>query len=384
MDDDERQVFANLPAAMIEEMLQSSTTVGDVLLDNFQKTRDFSENLRSKLVDSGFLIHESQFGYPQLPTTCAADGSYAIERLLSVDFTAAAAVAVEGLTPPSEKRYWEQPHHYVFVKEELHHPDTATVLRAIMLGHEIDLAAKAPHDLIMLDGTLTLPVIYFNQAIHKSREIHGLHCSHVFLREVEQYLEDYLNIIKSERSDKQFVGLPKYSTRREIGKMFDWPFQYNDRSLLTLILKAGELTKPIPLEQPDQAWHLAMEKVQGRRNSNEKQLLEMGIVEALRSIHIIYYRPHEWIPALRLEVAEAVVCNNHRLAILLQGVKYQCATPAMLEPYPLYLADRSVKSVARAMPVFLQVTTQRVAEKYNGDIGEVYMALHGHRTDSGG
>lgn len=33
-----------------------------------------------------------------------------------------------------------------------------------MLGRELLLAAQAPHDLVMLDMTLTLPIIYFNQA----------------------------------------------------------------------------------------------------------------------------------------------------------------------------------------------------------------------------
>ena len=378
--DDEKQVFADLPAAMIEDMLQCSTAVGDVLLETFQQTRDFSEKLRSDLEKNGYLLNESQFGYPPLPTTCAADGSYAIERLLSVDFTVAAAVAIEGLTPPSEERYWEQPRHFVYVKEELHHPDTATVLRAIMLGHEIALAVKAPHDVVMLDGTLTLPVIYFNQALHKASEIDNLHCSRIFFSEVEQYLKEYLDIIRSRRTDKQFVGVPKYSTRREIGKLLNWPSEYNDRSLLTLILKAGELTKPIPLEQPAQPWHLAADKVLGA----DGDILEKEIVESLQSIYIFYYKPHEWIPALRLEVAQAIACNKNRLATVLQGVKYQCATPAMLEPYPLYLADRNVKSVSRAMPVFLQVTTQRIADKYKGDISDVFMVLHGYRTDTGG
>lgn len=221
--DDEKQVFADLPAAMIEDMLQCSTAVGDVLLETFQQTRDFSEKLRSDLEKNGYLLNESQFGYPPLPTTCAADGSYAIERLLSVDFTVAAAVAVEGLTPPSEERYWEQPRHFVYVKEELHHPDTATVLRAIMLGHEIALAVKAPHDVVMLDGTLTLPVIYFNQALHKASEIDNLHCSRIFLVRLNNILKSiwilsdpdaqtssllvYQNILHEEKLENCLIGL---------------------------------------------------------------------------------------------------------------------------------------------------------------------------------
>jgi hypothetical protein len=55
----------------------------------------------------------------------------------------------------------------------------------------------------------------------------------------------------------------------------------------------------------------------------------------------------------------------------------------MLEPYPIYLADRTVKALARAMPAFRQVTTQRISEQYRGDIGEVFFAMHGYRSDSG-
>jgi hypothetical protein len=55
----------------------------------------------------------------------------------------------------------------------------------------------------------------------------------------------------------------------------------------------------------------------------------------------------------------------------------------MLEPYPIYLADRTVKAVARAIPAFRQVTTQRISEHYEGDIGEVFFAMHGYRSEAG-
>ena len=76
--------------------------------------------------------------------------------------------------------------------------------------------------------------------------------------------------------------------------------------------------------------------------------------------------------------------SQHRLATVVQGLKYQCATAAMLEPYPLYLADRTVKALAKAVPAFRQVTTQRICENYEGDIGEVFFAMHGYRSEAGG
>ena len=55
----------------------------------------------------------------------------------------------------------------------------------------------------------------------------------------------------------------------------------------------------------------------------------------------------------------------------------------MVEPYPLYMADRMVKHLARAIPTFRQVTSQRLAETYAGKIDDIFLGLHGYRTESG-
>ncbi len=374
--------FADLPAALVEEVLSQSETVAEGLLADFQKVREDRETLRKRFLQSGIVTSESTLGYPPLPTTCAADGSYAIERLLTTDLAAAAAVAVEGLTPPSEKRHWEQPHHRTFLAAEPHLEDTSTVLRTVMLGEELCLATAAPHDLVMLDGTLTLPVIYFNQGLNKAPETTRLRCSRELIDQSLRYLEAYRAILRSERSDKQYVALPKYSTRREIGKEVGWPDGFDDRGMLTLLLNPGELTKPRLMEQPGQPWHINAARLPEAVRAGIEALAGDAI-DALCRVHVFYYKPHDWLPALRVEVAESIAWNTHRLATVVQGLKHQCATASMLEPYPIYLADRTVKALARALPAFRQVTTQRISEKYAGNIGEVFFAMHGYRSDSG-
>jgi hypothetical protein len=375
--------FVDLPAALVEEILQQTAEVSNFLLDTFRNIKTDREVYRQALIDHGMIINESAFGYPPLPTTCATDGSYAIERLLSADLAAAAVVAVEGLTPPSEKRHWDQPRHTTYVAAEVHHMETSTILRAIMLGNELLLAIRAPHDLVMLDGTLTLPIIYFNQALTQAPNTPALRCSQEFIAHCHEYLEAYRVILCSERSDKNYVGLPKYSTRREIGQMMGWPGAHDDRGMLTLLLKAGELTRPQPLEQPEQQWHLYTSQLPMEVRPHVHELA-VEIVAQLQNVQVFYYKPHDWLPALRVEVAQNIALNQHRLASVIQGLKYQCATGAMLEPYPLYLADRTVKSLARAIPAFRQVTTQQISEHYEGDIGEVFFAMHGYRTEAGG
>jgi hypothetical protein len=379
--------FSDLPAALVEEVLGQTAAVADGLLASFQQIRTDRSALREQLLKSGLVLSESSLGYPPLPTTCAADGSYAIERLLTTDLAAAAAVAVEGLTPPSEKRHWDLPRHKAFIAAEPHQEDTATVLRAVMLGEELRLATNAPHDLVMIDGTLTLPVIYFNQALNKAPDTPALRCAAEFLQHCPAYLAAFLTLLRSQRSDKHYIALPKYSTRREIGTALGWPPGHDDRGMLTLLLNPGELTKPMPLEHPRDAqgnitWHLNTGGLPAEMRKEVAGLAD-EIISALGTVHVFYYKPQDWLPALRVEAAASITANTHRLATVVQGLKHQSATPSMLEPYPIYLADRTVKALARAIPAFRQVTTQHISEKYDGDIGEVFFAMHGYRSEAG-
>ena len=379
--------FADLPAALVDDVLNQTSDVARELLTSFQQVGEDRESLRKHLVDSGLVIAESSLGYPPIPTTCATDGSYAIERLLTTDLAAAAAVAVEGLTPPSEERHWEMPRHRSFVAAEPHTEDTATILRAVMLGEELRLITNAPHDLLMLDGTFTLPIIYFNQALNKAPGTDQLRCAREFLENCSTYIEAYLTTLRSERSDKHFAALPKYSTRREIGRELDWSENYDDRGMLTMLLDPGELTKPRPLEHPQDSegnltWHLNTQRLPASVKRQATELTD-EVVSALRPLRVFYYKPQNWLPALRIEVSASIASNTHRLATVVQGIKHQTATPSMLEPYPIYLADRTVKALARAIPAFRQVTTQQISERYEGDIGEVFFAMHGYRSETG-
>ena len=143
------------------------------------------------------------------------------------------------------------------------------------------------------------------------------------------------------------------------------------------------MTQPRDLEPPRQPWHLYTSRLPDEVRARAEDLAQK-VLEMLDRVQVFYYKPHDWLPALRVEVSNAISTNSHRLATVVQGLKHQCATSAMLEPYPLFLADQMVKALARAVPAFRQVTTQRISERYDGDIGEVFFAMHGYRSEHGG
>ena len=374
----EQTPFAELPEALVEEMLSKSESIGKSLYQSFKELRDNKANFRNQLQNKNLLKNESEFGYAEIPTTCGADGSYAVERLLAIDFAACAAVAIEGLTPPSEKREWERPHHQVLIQPEKHDPDAGMVIRGIMMQMELELAAKAPHDIVFLDGSLTTPLIYVNQAINHVLTTDSTTASTILREKFSAFLSSYETILESSRTDKLWVSMPKYTTRRELGDKLAWPSSYDDRGILTSVLSPGEFTTPVPLEQPAQPWHLRLAP-----EAKQHENLKGEVLTAINSLFVIYYKPHAWTPAFRVELARSIATNPSRISMLLQGLKYQSRTPGIMEPYPLYMADRMVKHLRMAIPAFRQTATSKITEKYEGDIGDIFFNMHGYRTESG-
>lgn len=143
MNSSEQQPFPELPAALIEELLDHARTLSKKLEEAFSQIRAQRSRWRSELSHEGILSNVSNLPSGVIPTTCGVDGSYAVERLLANDLVVAAAVAMEGLTPPSEKRHWPDPHHRIWAEIEPHESETGILLRAIMMGMEVSIAAGA-------------------------------------------------------------------------------------------------------------------------------------------------------------------------------------------------------------------------------------------------
>jgi hypothetical protein len=374
--------FGELPAALVDEVLKRTEDLSQKLLRDFEQVRARRQEWRESLEQAGLLCRDAELPYMPIPTTCGVDGSYAVERLLASDLVAAAAVAVEGLTPPSETRHWPEPRHLVWVETEAHEAETGTILRALMIGMELKLATQAPHEIVFLDGSLTTPLIYFNQALNKSRDILHLHTTIRSLDQTISALEAYLTILASTRSDRCWLAIPKYTTRREIGQGMGWPDTYDDRGLLSFLLEPGEYTRPRALQQPSEPWHLNLAPLEPATREAAGHIAGK-IISLLGEIQVLYYRPYPWLPALRVEMSRAVAENQARLATALHGIRHQCGAPAVMEPYPLYMADRMVKHLPKAIPTFRQVTSQHIAETYRGNIEAVFIGLHGYRTESG-
>jgi hypothetical protein len=374
------QPFGELPEALVEEMLSQCNKLGSNLSASFKTLHDDKNEIRSKLYERKLLHKDTDFSFvPSYPTSCAVDGSFALERLICTDLVAFAGVAMEGLTPPSEKRYWPNPHHISHVLTVPHSDNTASIARAVMMCMELELAATAPHDVVFLDGSLTTPLISLNQGLNRIADVNEELAAFLLTR-AERALESYQKIVSCERTDKIFAGIPKYTTRTEISKDVLNLREYEDRGLLTFVLDAGEFVGPVPIQKIARPWHLKLKSIQCDTNLEETA---KQIFSGLNDLQILYYRPYGYFPVLRIEIANSIATNPNRLAILLESLRLQCSSPSILEPFPLYLADRMVKHLGTALPAIRRTTTQQMSTEWEDKMGNTYLAMHGYRTNLG-
>ena len=371
----ESSIFADLPEALVEEMLSNYRKLGGQLTASLQSVQELRTSMRDALKKQNLLFPESSIIRSLTnPTVCAVDGAYAIDRLISTDIATVAGVAVEGLTPPSETRHWEKPRHRCSVLTVQHHESTFIIVGAIMLAMELELATKAPHDVVLLDGSLLTPLIRFNQAITKLAEVpKELAC--VFSERISEALHNYREILAAKRSDRTYAAVPKYTSRREIASMLGLQ-NHEDRALLSMVLNAGEIVGPVNL-------------IRGGESPNfvkpDEGAVAIGkeILELIREVNVVYHRPSEYFPALRIETPSAVAKNQNRLGVLLDAIRMQCNAPSLMEPYPLYMADRMVKHLENAMPALRRATTQEMAMNTTHDVGAIFQAMHAYRSEHG-
>jgi len=368
--------FKELPQALVEDMLYQCDGISKKLSSTFQNLLDLKTKARKILKDKDLLRKDSEITLtPSHPTTCGVDGAFAIEKLLSTDIVGIAGVAVEGLAPPTEVRYWPVPYHNSNVLTLPHNDTTTLISRAIMMCMELTLAGNAPHNVVFIDGSLMSHFINIIKALNPNikpvKELINL-----LFKLLKPALKSYEKILLSKKTDQIFTGVPKYTTINQISQKILKVDGFEDRGLLSFILKAGEFVGPLKIEKPISKWSL--EYLPSDTIEQFKRILN-----ALNEINMVYYRPSEFFPVLRVEISPSIAVNNYRLAMLFESIKLQCGAPGIIEPYPLYFADRIVKHLRKALPAIRRTATQDMTLKWKGSEGNVYFALHGYRTDWG-
>jgi NurA domain len=366
--------FLEIPASLIEQMLQKTNEIGDMLQSSIQEINRKRQKFRLQLEQIGLLDTDIRFRNIKPLISGGVDGAYAVDRLLGTDLLFAAAVGIEGMNEENGKRVL--PTHDVFVNPEKHNPENMIAARAIMVEMEIKLAANAHYDIVYLDGSLTTALIHMYKAINFIETL-NTKSSEKIKEDFKNFLVSYKKILEFQDTKKYYLGIPKYTSRNDIGKSLHWPENYDDRAILTLILDPGEFTRP-KLFTSEEGWHVRLPY-----EDEELKTLMQQVISGIKNLSVIYYKPYAWCPALRIEMPSAVARDESKVDTILYNVKSQCQTPSIMEPFPLYMADRIAKHMAPAIPAYKQIIMKQMTQLADNNEKDIFFMMHSYRTEGG-
>ena len=367
--------FLEIPASLVEQMLQKTNEIGGILQSSMHDINRKREKFRLQLEQIGLLDNDINFRNIKPLVSGGVDGAYAVDRLLGTDLLFAAAVGVEGINElENGKRI--APNHDVFVYPEKHNPENMISARAIMVEMEIKLAANAPYDIVYLDGSLTTALIHMYKAINFIENLNSK-SSDKIREDFKDFLISYKKILDLKDTYKYYLGIPKYTSRNDIGKNLHWPENYDDRAILTLILDPGEFTRP-KLFTSEEGWHVRLPY-----EDEELRVLMQQVISGIKNLSVIYYKPHPWCPALRIEMPSATAGDETKLNSILINIKDQCQTPSIMEPFPLYMADRIAKHMAPAIPAYKQIIMNQMTQLNDHNEKDIFFLMHSYRTEGG-
>ena len=390
----------DLPASLVEELLKKNGGASKVLAASIRSIERNRPRIRGWLEQTGRIRRDADLPDMDIPTACGIDGSCVVERMLSTSIVACAAVRVEGFTPPSETRLAPVDHMSI-VEMETHEPEVGQIVRGLMKMLETRLAFEAPHDIVLVDGSITSQIIHMNQAMSaaykrpKTRAVGAM-----IMDKYAVFLEQFAALLENAAEGRVWASLPKFTTRAELGEQFGldhdeigWPEDQDDRSVMTAVLKPGEYTEPEPItrtgprpakgsgesapgppsHRPDN-WHLVGDGAGVKAAAGR-------VTDLMREQVVFYYRPESYTPALRIEVAGRAVRDRALAAMLMKALKYQYASYAVMEPYPLFMADRMARSLGAAVPAIVQSALQDMAEKPDIGTESMLFGLRSYRTE---
>jgi hypothetical protein len=386
--------FAELPESLVDDMLSKSEPMAAAISKSLELMNQNKKKMRNDLESNDILRKDTDLGsLNSVPSACGVDGSFIIENLLALDLVAGAAVRVEGFNPKQDTREMDKTQHDVFIASEKHEPDTGSILRGLVMEMEVILAAESKQEVVLLDGSFTSRIIHMNQAVNADRKLRkkytgGTDTGNKVIEYYKRFINDYKTILKSiNRAHTIWASLPKLTTRNELGKAMgwkdmDWYSGYDDKAILTAIMNPGEFTRPIRMEEDNEGgksdWHLSIPDE--FKDDKYTKNLNDEMASAVSDLYVFYYRPHSHCPAFRVEVGSSAV-QYSRLPTLIQALKYQSTNSVVMEPYPLYMADRIAKHLSTAVPAFRQIITQHMALSRKSE--DIFFSMHNYRTESG-
>jgi len=366
---DVHEGYARLPEDLLRDLLQGAGDVVGEVAAMLGPALDSRNELREALESLGLI---QKFALTAVQTVAAVDGGFAVERTSAVDLSLSVAVGVEGLAEGTTT--WDSTQYEWWTRVSQHDADSERLTRGVMVAQELAILAKAPHELLILDGSHLTLVIQLNTALTALSED---------VREEAKRVWTRLNTtgaLDRAAREPSIIAMPKYDSSTTVTRLLEAhigrPIPGDDKYLLGLLLEAGELLTPQLV--PAEPWSSLHFDARVAADEAIRDAFETAIDPMRkRELKFTYFKPEPFSPAFRIEIKDTL--SESQLDAICSTLSGQITGPFVREPYPQYLADVMAKSVGLGLSALQTAVQLGLSGLGRPEIAE--MLIHSYRTE---
>lgn len=334
--------LTGVPANLVMKMLDRGSEVARQASTNAMRYAQSRDILREGLITglarphgAGLIkITDSMLNAAAPSVVSAVDGAVVVDSRSIGDLCTAVAIALGADEENSET--------LVFMEQVPRAVGNKELSTGIMHSMEIEAASRATGDIVIMDGSFVAALIAISKAISKADQMGDDHPLSSRARAIRrpELVEQILFILSS----KRHIGIPKYVTTMEFGKLVPKEFSaLDDRSIATMALRAGEATRFMDSAQDRQPIvdRSMFNKAFGLDVDSQARLGK-GLIGMLSC----YYKPHPWTPAFRIDITSEAFDDDEQKMRIFRAIHDQTLASGMQEPLPQYLVDQFAKQIS--------------------------------------
>ncbi|MGC9107844.1 MAG: hypothetical protein ACP5IE_06620 [Infirmifilum sp.] len=404
---------------MANEILYGGTRNLERSIDFIRNTLSGREQvkryLRNELINQG-LIKPLPQGTSRLTVVEGIDGSYKAHRTLAFQILAFGVVGYA----PSHANPNKKLRHFVMAIPTLMSDFSQTILKGITTLYEFAMAYTSDANLVIMDGSLIAFLTSLNNFYAKISQYPNDPAAAAVRDLIDPTSSNPHNVYKftgstrfliktlesniTPNTSKYIVSIPKGSgTSSALEYILDnvitlsnpptigglsfkdyLKSHYTDRMLFTIILGSDEYfyyyTNQKALTKNKHEANLARNAGDLRpqdADDVEKFYDSEGTYSRMGGFTFVFYRPHSWAPAYKIEIPGKV--STSTIEEILLRLKESVVDPSIAEHYEQYMADRIVKTVAKSTKAIVGASMTSLSQVLGPDI--VRLLLSSYRTE---
>lgn len=339
-------------AALLASLIAQAPDLARRAEANFAPLVAARDTLRARLLDDGAILPVPEQPVTPVASMCAIDGSRVTEKMYAADLVVAVAVTANARSArealPTSSSTWA---------DIVRHVDgTDRLCEAAMGCQEVMLAASAPHQVRILDGSFVTPIIAMREGLYvKNPDIRDRVADRLLsdwdapAALAEVFFPSRGTVIAVPKSDSANRYADQYATT------YGLTLPVSDRFLAAQVLAPGEMLAPRRLVE------LANSEVRDPDGSakvhNAAAVLRASVEQANAAARdgnafTTYFKPHGAAGAgtvLRFEYLitgdpdPAAPAHAQKRAAILNA---ETPAPHMLEPFAQWAVDKQAKLIS--------------------------------------